>query len=411
MARARRGRGEGSVFQRKSDGYWIVRVPGRDEFGNPARRQLGARRTKTAALELLAKHAASPATAIAKGSVAEFLARWLRDVAADRVDPGTLRQYNDHVQLRIVPAIGKIGLGSLDPPRIATFYRSMAAARVGASTRNKVHAVLRTAFETAVDWGLVASNPFLRVPPPRYEPPERPTLDLAHARRLLELIADDRLGAVYAIALSMGLRQGEIFGLQWDDLDLDRAILTLRHNLQEGGGRMRLKGLKRRRQRRELPLPRLALDALRRRRGAAIDEGRDVERGYVFCSANGKPVHKSNFYRDSWDPLRRALGLPPNVRLHFHDLRHTLGMLQRQSGADLETRRQQLGHASVKITADVYGHSIPAQLVAAARAVDAMLSPRTVAPERLRKTGIRYSRRAGQRRSLLLADESRLKEA
>jgi integrase len=376
VAKARRGRGEGGLFE-LGDGRWMARVWGRDAFGRPKPIQRVRKRKADAAAEL-AKLKADPTIRAPKGSLAEYLERWLRDVAAERLDPGTLPQYEREIHNRIIPALGTIALSNekLDPPRISTFYATLRAEGVGDATRLRVHSVLSSALETAVDWGLLMFNPCSRAERPRYEPPERPTLDVPRARKLIQLIFEDRLAGVYIIAISIGIRQGEILGMQWEDLDLEAGILTLRHSLQDKGGTLRLKGLKRRRQRRELPIPQIALEALLRRREAAKAEGRDVERGYVFVNArNGNPIYKSNFHRDSWDPLRAKLELPEGIVLHFHDLRHTLGTLQKLLGADVETRRHQLGHASTKTTSDIYGHVIPEQVAAMARAIDGLLRP------------------------------------
>lgn len=374
MAKARRGRGEGGLFELK-DGRWMARVWGRDAHGRPKPIQRVRKRKADAQFEL-AKLLADPTIKAPKGSVAEYLEQWLRDAAPEKLDLGTLPQYEREIRNKIIPALGSIALAKLDPPRIAAFYSSLHGKSFGGATRLRVHSVLSSALTTAVDWGRIPFNPCSRVDRPKYEAPERPTLDIPRARKLIALIFEDRLAGVYIVAISMGLRQGEILGLQWEDIDFETGILTLRHSLQDHRGTLRLKGLKRRRQRRTLPLPRIALEALQTRREAAKREGRDVERGYVFVNArNGNPVYKSNFHRNSWDKLRAKLELPEGVQLHFHDLRHTLGTLQAQLGADIETRRHQLGHASVKITGDVYGHVIPEQVAAMARAIDDLLRP------------------------------------
>ncbi len=371
MPAARRPKGLGTVFQRKSDGLWVAQIPARDTHGKTTRIRKAFRERDDAVRALTTMRSRR---AIA-GSVEEFLERWLTDVAAPRVDQGTLPGYRRSIKEYVIPYVGEVALAALDAKRIAALLRELAADGVGLPTIRKTHATLRTALETAVEWDLIPINPALSksARPPAHEPPERPTLDVARARKLLDLIRADRLAGVYVIAISMGLRQGEIFGLQWDDLDLERRILRLRHNLQETSGRTRLKGLKRRRQRRELPLPAVVVSALLARREAAKSKGMPTDHGYVFTNTTGGVVHKANFWRGSWSKVRAKLGLPAGVVLHFHDLRHTLGQLQRSIGADLETRRQQLGHASSRTTADTYGHTVPEALIAAARGIDDLL--------------------------------------
>jgi integrase len=431
MARARRGRGEGTVFFRKSDGFWIARVPARDEHGNPTRKQLGARKTKSEAQALLNAHAGGSNTIVAKGSLAEYLERWLRDVAKPRVEPGTHRDYENLMRRHVIPALGHVGLARLDAPRIAAFFGSL---RVGMPTQRMIRVVLRSAYKQAVRWDLAPYNPLDRLDPPKLPRKERPTLDLDRWRDVFKLSAGERLSGMYVVGATMGLREGEIFALQWTLMKLDVPCPTctptgardgcprceglgfvgeidLRHSLTEKP-KLRLKELKRGRQRRHLPIPPIALLALHIRRAAAFAEGHGSS--YVFCTKSGGPLRKRNFLRDSWHPLRTKLGLieraactecrwtfeqldhdevVARVRehkdgtghrvvvdaFHFHDLRHTVGQRLRESGHDLETRRELFGHANVGITSDIYGHGVPQALIDAALGISALAAPPTPA--------------------------------
>jgi integrase len=399
MAKARRGRGEDALFQR-ADGYWVARVAARDEFGRPIRRQ-AVRKEKADAIAALKTLRGSAK----RGTVGEFLERWLTDVAKPRVDAGTLAGYRDVIERLVLPHIGEVDLNALSAQKVAALLRVLEDAGKGAPTRIKVHSVLRNALKTAEVWGLIDRNPCWAIPQPKHDPPERPTLGVEDARRALELMLSDELAGVYVVALTMGIRQGEILGMQWPDIDFERGTLRMQHSLQEYHGRLRLKGLKRRRQRRELPIPAIALETLQAARNTAKAAGRDVSRGYVFVNSVGKPIQKANFHRSSWAPLRAQLGAA-GEHLHFHDLRHTLGHLQKRLGVGLEARAEQLGHASTKTTAEVYGHSVPEHLVAAAAAVDKLLRPSTSAarpkgtvsgtPPTLRQRLKRLKRRSGE---------------
>jgi integrase len=204
---------------------------------------------------------------------------------------------------------------------------------VSPRTVQMVHAVLRNAVEHAVREELVPRNvvKLVRVPAPHYE--VGTGLSLAEARRLLAAVRGDRLQAVYVLALSAGLRRGELLGLRWADVDLDGGELHVRQAVQRVGGELRFTEPKTRHSRRTIPLPALAVDALREHKArqaadrlAAGPGWRDS--GLVFTTATGTGIEPRNLNRH-WYSLRTRAGVP-SVR--FHDLRHTCVTLLLDAG-------------------------------------------------------------------------------
>ena len=168
-------------------------------------------------------------------------------------------------------------------------------------------------------------------------------LSLAQARRLLAAVAGDRLRAVYVLALSTGLRRGELLGLRWADVDLDGAELHVRQAMQRVAGELRVAAPKTRHSRRTIPLPALALDALREHRARQAAERLAAgpawqDSGLVFTTAHGTPMEPRNLNRH-WYALRTRCGLP-GVRLH--DLRHTCVTLLLDAGSRRTSSRPSL---------------------------------------------------------------------
>ncbi len=139
---------------------------------------------------------------------------------------------------------------------------------------------------------------------------------------LLTAACEDRFHALYVLAVTTGLRQGELLGLQWGDVDLARAVLHVRHALHEVAGRLWLDEPKTTKARRAVDLPTITVAALREHQAGMVAEGHPQE--FVFCDTQGGPVRKSKLVRRSFLPLLKRAGLP---RIRFHDLRHTAATL------------------------------------------------------------------------------------
>lgn len=246
----------------------------------------------------------------------------------------------------------------------------------GLSPRRVHHlrAVLRRALGQAVRWGLLSRNAAALAAPPRvaYQPP--PAMDPATARRILEAVAGDRLGPLYTVALATGLRQGELLGLRWEDVDLERASLRVTGALQRVDGEYRIVEPKTARARRTLPLARPAVEALRLQRQRQREERLRAgplweDWGLVFTTERGRPLNHSVVTKRLQD-LLAAAGLP---RLRFHDLRHGCATLLLSAGVPPRAIMELLGHSQITLTLGTYAHVIPAMLEDAAARMDAVL--------------------------------------
>ena len=178
------------------------------------------------------------------------------------------------------------------------------------------------------------------------------------------------------LAVTTGLRQGELLGLKWEDVDLEDAVLRVRRTLTRHKGRLLLSDPKTKRSRRTVQLTDTAVEALRAHLTHQMEEmGRlgDLYRdqGLVFATEKGTPVNPSNLRERSFAPLLKRAGLSP---IRFHDLRHTCATLLLSRNVNPKIVSEMLGHATVAITLDTYSHVLPSMQAHAAKALEDALS-------------------------------------
>jgi integrase len=357
MSTKRRGSGEGSIF-RRADGLWAAAiVVGYNGSGKRLRRTVYGK-TKTevqAKLSILhSQRATGTLTKADRMTVAAYLATWLNDYSRPRVRVTTHLSYATIIEKQIVPRIGGVVLQSLTPLHVQGLYTAMERDGRSPRMRQLTHGVLRTALKKALRMGLIVRNVCDAVDPPRATRRDITPLDHAQAQQLIEAGSADRFDALYVLALTTGLRQGELFGLRWPDVDLDRGTVTVIHSLTDVPGGLLLCEPKSRAGRRCVKLPSIAVNALLEHRKRMLAEGHAG--AFVFCGRGGGPLRKSNFCKRHFKPLLKAAGLP-NIR--FHDLRHTAATLLLLAGEHPKVVQERLGHARISLTMDTYSHVLP----------------------------------------------------
>ncbi len=238
----------------------------------------------------------------------------------------------------------------------------------GARTRQLAHAVLHRALNQAVKWDLIPRNLASHVARPRVPRREGTAPSAEDVRKLLKAGKGDPFEALYVVAATTGLRQGELFGLKWKDIDLRRRTLAVQRTITDVDGRIEIASPKSAKGRRRVELPELTVRALRahRARLSATPHGE----AWVFSNPRGGPMRKSNFTVRSWWPLREKAGLE---HLRFHDLRHGAATLLLSAGVHPKVVQERLGHATVAITLDTYSHVLEGLQRDAADKVDELL--------------------------------------
>jgi integrase len=372
----RRGPHEGAIYQR-ADGLWVGALHLGWEGGSRRRKVVYARTRRDVQEKLAsAQHDISAGLAIGGRAqkVGPFLATWLEDVARPTVRPRTYRSYEQIVRVHLSPAIGAVPLVKLTAQQVQALLNTKTRTGLSPRTVHIVRDVLRNALGVALKWGLVTRNVAMLVDVPHVTRRELVVFNQEQARQFLAHIRGDRLEALYTVALALGLRQGEALALRWDDLDLDSAVLRVRHSLLRVGGRRELVEPKTALSRRSMPLPPIAVASLREHRLRQLEErllagSRWHDEGFVFATTVGTPLDGPTVTRRFQKALVGA-GLP---RQRFHDLRHGCASLLLGQGVPPRVVMELLGHSDVRLTQNVYMHVAPELQAAAVGQMQAVL--------------------------------------
>jgi integrase len=239
-----------------------------------------------------------------------------------------------------------------------------------------IHVTLHKALKQAVNDGLVKRNVCEAVKPPQLRREEIKSLTSKQAKLLLKQIRGDRLEALYVLGITAGLRQSELLGLKWEDVDLERGTLQVRRTLTGlKNGQPIFGSPKTAKSKRSIQLTVKALEALKRHHALQVEEEQRLaglwqEHGLVFATRVGTPINRRNLVIRSFKPLLNRAGLP---KIRFHDLRHTCATLMLCGGIHPKVVQELLGHASVTITLDTYSHVLPSMQGEAAEKMDSML--------------------------------------
>lgn len=384
----RKGRGiavRGTITKR-SDGRFGVKIdlPRDPETGKRRQKWLGTFATRREAEEALARVlgevAAGTYTPPSKVTLQEFTERWLRDYAAPRLRATTYRSYERLIQNHVLPTLGLRPLSRVTAADLSRLYREKLDSGLSPRTVRYIHAVLHKLLDTAMKWGVVGRNVADAVEAPAPRRTEVRALGPEEARRLLEAAREEgpQVYAIIALALLTGGRRGEIFGLRWEDVDLDAGTLQVRQALVEVGGKRVMSEPKTAAGRRRVEIPPLAVDALRRHKAAQAERrlllGPDYDdRDLVFATDFGKPLHPHNWVQRTFRRLLERAGLP---HVRFHDLRHSHATLLLARGIHPRVVQERLGHANITLTLQTYSHVLPGMQREAAAKVEELLRPR-----------------------------------
>ena len=276
------------------------------------------------------------------------------------------------IRLYIAPELGHRSLSRLAPQDLESLYGKLLAKGLSPRSVRLVHAVIHRALRQAERWSLVSRNVARLVDAPRPAAAEIRPFSPEEIRQLLTAAEGDRLGALYVLAVTSGLRQGELFGLRWADVDLDSELVRVRQQLHHTRDGWTFTEPKTRAGRRTVAIPRIAVAAMRQHRVRQNAERlrcgpawEDLD--LVFTNETGRPCERRNLVRQSFQPLLERAGLR---RVRFHDLRHSAATLLLAEGVHPKVVQERLGHASISITMDTYSHVLPTMQAEAAAKLD-----------------------------------------
>ena len=353
MTRSRQPNGASSIYLGK-DGNWHGYVTvGVKDNGKPDRRHV-KRKTRadtTKAVRALEKErdAGRVRKAGQTWTVESWMTHWVENIAALHVSENTIDGYRVAVYHHLIPGLGAHRLAKLEPEHLERFYKKMQANGSSAGTAHQVHRTVRAALNEARRRRHLTENPATIAKPPRLEEEEVVPYTIEEVQLLLEVANRHRNAARWVIALALGLRQGEVLGLKWTDVDFDLGVLVvhrgrLRPRYQHGCGdtcgrkpgycpqkvnsRRETKETKSRAGRRPIGVPDELMKLLAQHRDEQDRErsvARDlwVEKGYVFTSPTGEPLNPNTDHH-KWKELLAAAGLRDG---RLHDARHTAGTI------------------------------------------------------------------------------------
>ena len=360
----------GKRIKRRKDGRYEAKYTAATPDG-PKRRSVYGRTREEVTVRLVAalegaeeEPTPQPTDLTVRGYLEGMHDRAVRNAVKRR----TYESYRCIIDRHIVPTLGRARLRELSPRRVQDFYDGLLAKGLSAKTVANVHTTLRRALKLAVDWELVPRNACDGVSVPSRETQEVLALDRGQARALLAAAEGDVLHALYVLAVTTGMRQGELLGLFWSDLDLPGRTVRVRRALVTGYGQA-YESPKTRRSRRRIALTEKAASALgqhcERQRGAGLPVEGDAP---VFTNTVGKPLHPKNLTDRSFKPLLRRAGLPDTT---FHAAtRHTAASLMLTGGVHPKVVQEMLGHINVTITLDTYSHLLDGMGGTGASALD-----------------------------------------
>jgi integrase len=299
----------------------------------------------------------------------QYLDHWLSICAQPRLRAKSFRDYSSLLARYVRPRLGARPLGELSAAEIQALYSELLNRNLSARTIRYTHAVLFSALRQAVRWKLLLSNPAEDVDLPR-QPRRRFTVfDVEQAKQFITAIAGHKYEALFALAMTTGMRPSEYLALTWSDFDLEGGTVNISKTLEWRKGGWCFEDTKRERSRRMVKLQNWVVALLRK----FEEPARTAQAGsgdLVFTSDRGGPIHEAKFVGRYFKPLLRSAGLP-NIRLY--DLRHTAATLGLAAGVSRKIVSEQLGHASVAFTLEVYSHVLPHMQDTAAMKVEALL--------------------------------------
>jgi len=372
--------GEGSLYRRKSDGRWIGAVLlGYKEDGKALRKTVSGR-TKAEASEKLRKLRGQLDAGLPPPddqiTITKVLDRWVTDILPNKVSPATAASYSSVIENHIKPTLGRKRLTKLQPEDVQVLINAKRDDGLSPRTVRLIRGVLIQVLNQAVRQGRVVRNVAALTEGPRFEQQrEGRSLTVNQAKKLLRAIQGERLEAMYVLMLTTGVRPGEALGLVWRHVDLERGRVTIRQTLSRqpggvviGGGKTGRKGW------RTILLPPQVVRALIDHQKRQLKERKTAgqaweDHGLVFCTPIGTPLDPDN-HRKAFASLTKRVGIGT---WRPHELRHSATSIMLAQGVPIEVVSKILGHTSIRITADVYGHILDQQQEGAAEAMASAL--------------------------------------
>ena len=383
-----RANGEGTIYQR-SDGKWCgqVTVGFNPKTGKQKRKSFYGDTKKEVTRKMTEfKHKMNIGEYIEPSNMklSEWLERWLEG-RKSTLAYNTFKSYKSKIKKHLNPVLGDISLKDLKARHIQEMLNHKlehgklnGKGGLAPVSVNLLYRILHAALEQAVKENLLPSNPCKAVETPKERNREMETWNSQQVNKFLEAAEESKHHALFYIALNTGMRRGELIGLTWEDIDLDKQKIEVKRQMVRTDNGLEFKEVKSEASKRTIPLTDNVVKFLKSHKikqgekklsaGAAYND-----RDLVFCNKAGHAIDSTNLNREFKRVIERAK--VPDIR--FHDLRHTFATLFIENGGAIKTLQQILGHTSVTITMDTYSHVTEEMLSEAAQNIDEMYRVRS----------------------------------
>jgi integrase len=373
---AKRGNSEGSIHKR-SNGNWRAQISlGGKRLSHTAKTRTECNDWLRKTLDLVD---GGMTYSKSEYTLGEFLLEWM-DAKKNSLRPKPAQQYESIIRNDLLPIFGNAKLNKLNLSGFNRYYARLVAEGRGARTIRLIHSVLHSALEHATRIGLISRNPCHGAILPRNPTKEMKIFNEDQVTTFLIAAKSSSYKLIYQMAIATGMRQSEILGLKWEDVDWTRSTINVKRQAQYVNG----KGIvfmepKTRAGVRQIALGKTILDELQKHQAKQKEirkqKGNDwQDNNLIFPTSIGTPISQRNLTRDFLKVIRRT-EVP---RLRFHDLRHTAASLMINRGIPIMVVSKILGHSKPGVTLNIYAHCVSESQLKAAKVMEEITTPITI---------------------------------
>ncbi|AEE95743.1 site-specific integrase [Mahella australiensis] len=357
-------------IRKRGSTYSIVVDIGRDENGKRQQKWYSGYRTKKEAEKaldlLLAEIEKGEYVKPTNMTIGEFLDEWLEEYCKPKLAPKTYKSYSDTIRLYFKPILGRIELAKLKPITIQRYYNMLKEeGKLSDTTINYHHRLLSKALKQAVKWQYISKNPCDAVDTPKKRNVEMKIWNIENVKKAEQVFANSPIFIHVMLAIYTGMREGELCGLRWEDINFKDGTCTIRRTAQRVDKELIFKEPKTDTSTRVVALPQNIIEMLKQEKkkqaenkillGSAYDNNYE---GYISVWEDGH-FKEPDYVSKKFHKMLAATPELPMIR--FHDLRHTHASLMLASGANMKVVSERLGHSQIGITMDLYSH-VPIEL-------------------------------------------------